>query len=200
MTRALLQNKLSTQPAQDWIAPLLQYHPLGFFCIRWNFGNSESVRIHIWNREFDWTQEPNWPIHDHIFSFKSVVLHGLIQNKIYTTEFNPKTHRNWTVYEVSYDDQESALRPISNQIGLKVASHFCQRALSTYELAASTFHRSKLRSKIAVTVLATKIAPNASQKPRVVGADHFASIKFNRRPNDNTRALELINDAVSWLT
>ncbi len=199
ITHALLIKILDGTYHNDQVAPLLQHHPLGFFCIRWNLDLSRSVRIHIWNRSFNWTQEPNWPIHDHSFSFKSVVLCGQIQNKTYAIDRENTGLRNWTIYEVSYNDQCSTMSPKSNSIVLRTLTSSHQHASSSYELPAGVFHRSTLRSRYAITVLATTTEASVNKTPRVIGTRSDTTLTFDRRSNNDDATEKILEDAIAWL-
>ena len=199
IAHALLVKILDETYHNDEVAPLLQHHPLGFFCIRWNLDLYRSVRIHIWSRDFNWAQEPNWPIHDHLFSFKSVVLYGRIQNKTYAIDSKNTGPRNWTIYEVSYNDQSSAMSPKSNSIGVRTLTSSCQHSSSSYELPAGVFHRSTLRSRHAITVLATATETSANQTPRVIGTKSNTTLTFDRQSNNDETTEKIIKNAIAWL-
>lgn len=199
-TKILLERELVNKSHHDDTSPILQHHPLGFFCIRWDIDAEKSIRIHIWDKKFEWTQEPNWPIHDHIFLFKSVVLHGTIQNKTYTIGARTPHRCRWTLYEVTYGSQESSMRPIFKNIGVQVSSFSCQQAQSIYELPAGIFHRSTLRSTEAITVLATTTPLDTSQKPRVIGNSRNPPMNFNRKPSNEKATMALIENAISLLS
>lgn len=181
--------------------PLLilpQQHPLGFLCIRWNLDLNRSVRIHIWNRKFNWTQSPNWPIHDHIFSFKSAVLAGLIQNKTYE-QLQMSNRRTWNLFEVEYSSQCSKLIPQSRAVALRIFSASLQPTGSAYELPAGVLHRSTLRSDVAITALATTTEPALTLKPRVVGALTQTALEFDRSTSQARDTDRIIESAVLLL-
>ncbi len=199
ITRVLLERVASgiAQSTED--APTLQYHPLGFFCIRWDLDDTRSVRIHIWDRRFDWQQDPNWPIHDHIFAFKSVVLHGMVQNKTYSIADTTSTQSKWTIYEVSYGVQKSRMTPLRNAIGLRISGGDRQPTGSMYELSAGVLHRSTLRSDQGITVLATKTDPARPNMPRVIGTGGHVELEFDRQPVNQENTLKIVEDAITWL-
>lgn len=195
---SILEQAARINSPQEIYTPELQYHPLGFFCIRWIVEKSKTVRIHVWDKQFNWKQEPNWPIHDHIYSFRSSVLLGEIQNKIYSVE-NISSQRRWTPYEVSYGGQESAMLPMQKQIGLRISSVRLHQAGSAYQLPAGVFHRSILRANRAITALATTTESHVSPVPRVIGVNPSSAITFNRQPSDDEAAREIIQNAILWL-
>jgi hypothetical protein len=194
----LLSEVLRGAQSENPLTTLPQQHPLGFLCLRWNLDAVRSVRIHIWDRGFDWTQHPNWPIHNHIFSFKSAVLVGSIQNKTY----EPVQHSNrraWEIYEVGYSKQCSVLTQQAHAVALKVSSSTLQPAGTSYELPAGILHRSTLRSDIAITALATTIDPVAALRPRVVGVSTRGNLSFDRFTDETRNINQIIQGTISLL-
>lgn len=175
-----------------------QLHPLGFLCLRWNLDQAHSVRVHIWDKSFDWTQSPHWPIHDHTFGFRSVVLRGAIQNKTYK-EVSALRAKEWTVFDVDYSADSSLLIPRSNCVRLQVLSSVVQHAGSTYELSPRTLHRSTLRASSAITVLATGAAATQTVQPRVIGCSALGPISYDRRANVQVNVLGIVQRSVDSL-
>jgi hypothetical protein len=176
-----------------------QIHPLGFLCLSWVINASDSLRVHIWDKNFDCKQSPNWPIHDHIFSFRSVVLIGAVQNKTYS-ESNVAGRRQWNIFNVNYDRGVSKLSWTGVSIGIEQVNVKLQIQGSQYDVQAGMFHRSILRSNFAVTVLATTKDKFDGIGPRVVGGNETASLVFNRdalkKPNTAllmSRSVELLD-------
>lgn len=199
ITRMLLERVAVGITQGTELAPTIQYHPLGFFCVRWDLDDARSVRIHIWNRRFDWRQDPNWPIHDHVFSFKSMVLHGMVQNKTYSLADTSRNQPKWAIYEVSYGDQKSRMTPLQNAIGLRISGANRQPAGSMYELPAGVLHRSTLRSDQGITVLATKTDPARHNKPRVIGTSGRFELEFDRQTVNQENNLKIVENAIAWL-
>ena len=163
-----------------------QKHPLGFFALRWNVGINQILRVHLWSKTFKWVQHPNWQIHNHIFDFNSLVLHGTIQNKTYKKNEN-KTGR-WSVYEVIYTDQNSTLIHRMSNVALDLEGAIVQRNLSKYSLSAEILHRSVLRSETAITVLAARTTVESEISPTVIGAGETKEFTFDRRVTNHVEA------------
>ncbi len=156
-----------------------QKHPLGFFALRWNVGVNQVLRVHLWSKKFNWVQHPNWQIHNHIFEFDSLILHGTIQNKTY--EKNERKKGRWCIYEVDYADQNSTLSHRSSNVALNLTGTTVQRHQSKYSLAAEVLHRSILRSETAITVLAARNTAQPDFKPIVIGTGNAKEFTFDRR-------------------
>jgi hypothetical protein len=176
----------------------IQAHPLGFLCIKWDLDNQQSLRIHIWDRNLKSTQIPNWPIHDHVFKFRSVILVGSVQNKTYQI-LGHLNKKNWNIFEVVYEGYTSKLvwRGISSPIK-SVASNF-QSAGTYYDMSARTLHRTILRSDFAVTVLATTRVGLDQFSPIVVGDHSKFTHVFDRRPLEINTKLHLMRKCLEIL-
>lgn len=193
----LCQTTLNIKGSQ--LLPVIpQQHPLGFFCLRWKLDEARSLRIHIWDRQFDWTQTPNWPIHDHVFAFRSAVLLGSIQNKTYESIQNTN-RRRWGIYEVDYINQCSVLMKKSDTLALSVSSSIIQQAGSIYELPAGILHRSVLRSDLAISALAVTTNLAATFKPRVVGLLNSGKHQFDRFNIETGLTTRIVDKTIALL-
>ncbi len=102
----LMRAEAELQARQGRSTMVAHRHPLGFFACRWSLGEGRSLRIHLWSKRFEWAQEPGWEIHDHVFSFSSLLLVGELRNSVYDIDATPSADR-YSVYEVLYDGSES---------------------------------------------------------------------------------------------
>ena len=180
---ALLKKVLESlnQNLQNGVRPTVQIHPLGFLCIRWILASGNTLRIHIWDKSFQCVQTPNWPIHDHIFSFTSYVLEGEVQNKTYMENDQPN-RRAWLIYTVDYFANRSELKWFGQKLKLKVKESSIQRKSSNYRVVAGVFHRTILRSDFAITVLATD-QTEENLTPRVIGTHETRKLHASKWAN-----------------
>lgn len=158
---------------------IVQQHPLGFLACRWPLNPQQTLRVHIWDRNFAWVQDPNWQIHDHVFSFKSLVLTGTVFNKVYSIA-PLEQRRRWQLYVVGYDQNTSTMTKVGDRVGLRVDSCQLHSRGSAYEVDAGVLHRSALRSDFAITVLVTRIHPASRSAPLVVGLPLERQISYDR--------------------
>jgi hypothetical protein len=179
-------------------APTVQIHPLGFLCLRWDLDASNSLRIHIWDKKFSCVQSPNWPIHDHIFSFRSLVILGAIQNKTYR-KTNTSERKQWNIFEVVYDGGNSKLVWTGIKTAIAQERTDLQVPGSYYDVVAGQLHRSTLRSDFAVTVLATTKDISKETHPQVVGGDSTHALVFNRYAGEKPSAGMLIRKSIELL-
>lgn len=158
----------------------VQAHPLGFFAIRWPLGDGRELRLHVWARKFEWVQEPNWPIHDHTFSFGSTILAGSILNKTYDIE-RPAVEgdRSWGLYSVSYVGDTSIVTLEKSGVRLVARSAEVKNEGEHYLMHAGDLHRSRLLSEAAITVLATW-SVNWECLARVIGDGRSLALSFQR--------------------
>lgn len=177
----LLSEAMGSVDREDSSAVTVQQHPLGFLCAKWRIDLDRSLRIHVWDRDMRYRQEPNWPIHDHVFSFRSVILLGKVQNKVYTIS-EPGKGRICKVFEVDYTREESTLVAAGDRAMLTMTSATVYDEGQTYEMESGILHRTALRSSFAVTVLATTVAQSPiAVRPRVIGATGGLGLAYNRR-------------------
>lgn len=159
----------------------VQQHPLGFLCAKWKLDAERTLRIHVWDSGLNYCQEPNWPIHDHTFSFKSIVLSGKVQNKLYVLS-DKENGRKFELFEVEYADERSSLVHVNGSISITPSSTALYQNGDAYNVDAGALHRTALRSGFAVTVLATNRVQSASDcRPRVIGSASGASMIYDRR-------------------
>ncbi|OAJ60567.1 hypothetical protein A6V36_01875 [Paraburkholderia ginsengiterrae] len=191
----LLSGALKAVDREDHSAVTVQQHPLGFLCVKWNIDASRSLRIHVWGQDMRYRQEPNWPIHDHIFSFKSVILLGKVQNKIYTLSEQGKG-RMCKIFEVDYTREQSTLIATGDPAMLTMTSATVYEEGQTYEMQSGILHRTALRSSFAVTVLATTLVRSQfGARPRVIGATGGFGLAYNRRIAQKQEVLEQLESA-----
>lgn len=158
----------------------VQQHPLGFLAVRWQLDPVRTLRVHLWRRDFAWAQQPYWPVHDHMFNFRSLVLKGAVLNKTYEVDPARTARRRCGLYEVSYDGELSTLNPLPGDFVARVTQSKLQGVGSTYSLNAGVLHRSSLKSPLAITALATSTGDGVVSAARVVGAAARQRLTFNR--------------------
>ncbi len=175
-----------------------QRHPLGFFACRWPIGESETLRLHLWDKRFEWAQEPGWEIHDHVFSFSSVVLLGSLQNCIYEIDEAHKGPGHQSLYEVAYDGATSSMRAIRSNVSLEAVSDATESFGSRYEMESGVLHASRLLSDRAVTLLATR-ADGLGYAPRVVSPHRRGIVAFDRSPTSSLETSSLLTEYANQL-
>lgn len=176
---SLLTDAIIAVGRRDASAVDVQQHPLGFLCVKWRIDTDKSLRLHVWDRDMKFRQEPNWPIHDHVFSFKSAVLFGKVQNKLYALS-GQGAGRSCEIYEVDYAQEQSRLVRVGRPARLTVKSSIVYEQGEAYEMKSGILHRTALRSPFAVTVLATNAVQSQEQRPRVIGDRGWLALTYSR--------------------
>lgn len=161
----------------------IQFHPLGFLACRWPVGDGQNLRIHLWSKDFGWAQEPGWEIHDHVFSFESIVLLGQIKNYVYDIAPCFNSCDPYSLYVVNYERKKSILRRVEIDVDLLLTESTIESAGSRYRLKSGVLHRSELLSNHAISVLATTEKHVGHCSPRVVSRERCNEKSFDRRPN-----------------
>ncbi|MGU3626960.1 hypothetical protein [Comamonas sp. C24C] len=134
---------------------IISRHPLGFLCLTIPIRNYEKLRLHFWDRSFNFYQNPYWPVHNHIFDFNSQVLKGVIQNKKYILRSYGRESLKCGKYRVSYDGDKSLLTFEENTYP-RVCEVEVIKEGEIYHMDCSDYHRSRCLTNIGVTLMATK--------------------------------------------
>jgi hypothetical protein len=90
------------------------FHPLGFIYSKlFEFENSESLRLHIWDKE-RWYQEPLMDIHNHFYVVNSYIISGEMKNNLF--QINNTKEPNYAVYVGSYTSQNDRILKKTNRL------------------------------------------------------------------------------------
>ena len=126
-----------------------------------------GTRLHIWNPELDAAQSVPTPIHDHRFSFRSIVLYGNLHHWVYdnlTPDSVMPTHH---VYEAKPRHDEDTVLVDTGRV-VRVGFPTCQTipAGGSYSFGMHLFHETPI-FEYAITVM-KKLAPSPWHTPRVL--------------------------------
>lgn len=180
---ALLRSLASGDPHQSKQEMVTQQHPLGFFVCKWSLGEGQTLRLHFWSKDFQWAQEPGWEIHDHVFSFTSLVMLGRLRSRTFEISDSPIATPRHTVYEVSYTDKDSAMVQSHSGVSLCLKTDTVEETGTSYTMSAGVLHCSELISGVALTILAAKDETTDFAAPRVVSEHQMDKVNFNRAPS-----------------
>lgn len=194
----LMLTEAAFQAQQSSSTMVAQRHPLGFFACRWPLGGGRSLRLHLWSKQFGWAQEPGWEIHDHVFSFSSLLLAGELKNRVYDIEETSSTGQ-YSVYEVLYNGSESSLKMIHDGVKLTVSADTVESAGAIYSMDAGILHSSDLTSEKALTILATMDRDVRLGVPRVVSAHQREQVAFDRSPAFGAQVADLLREFAQYL-
>jgi hypothetical protein len=168
------------------------WHPTGFVVIQLPWQSAKhAIRLHFWPAQHRLTSVPCWPIHDHVWSFTSLVVDGSVTNRVYTLADD--TPAPYAVYEVTYvDNQRSQLDKLASRVRVSTQRATFHSRGSCYRLLARQFHTTEVReSSQATTVIATE--RQLQQKPRVLGDTHGpATLSVCRQPLPDSETYELL--------
>ena len=176
----------------DWA---FRQQPLGFLVGAIALNKSE-FRLHIWPKISDFAQEPRWPIHNHRFSFRSMILEGQVRNQFYEVV---EADGPYKVFATEYREERSVLVPQNRYVSATLAD---ERALGVGDgssVSAGTFHETLLGNcDRAITLL--KVQSSVDQPPLVLGdQDHEAEVCFVRRRTDPATTGSLLDAAIAAL-
>jgi hypothetical protein len=139
-------------------------HPLGFISSALLSEGQSRLRLHYWPTIEVGQQSGDCQIHNHIFSFKSWVLTGEVENIEYVRSDSGK---RYAVYRAEYSGENSILIKTETQVQLKEGRRARHVAGSEYMLASDILHEtSRIGPSPACTVLLTN--DNSVVAPLVV--------------------------------
>lgn len=152
-------------------------HPLGFLMLKLWTADDRTLRLHVWPRERH-PQDPILPIHDHSFSFTSIVLHGGLENCFYNER--PANSTRFDVYNVRYTSNSSIIERTDQTIAVTPACRFFAGAGTRYEASSRIFHEADApNDSAAATLVAAR--QEAGVVPRVlVPKGHSDNFEFTR--------------------
>ena len=127
-----------------------------------------GARLHIWNPDLEQAQKIATPIHDHRFSFRSVVLYGSQNHWIYdpiTTEDSARwTHHVYEAQPTTW--QSTTLVPTGAVVAVGAATYYTIPAGESYLFEQYLFHETPI-TEYAITVL-FKLANDPGHAARVL--------------------------------
>lgn len=165
--------------------PTFLYHPLGFVYARILARGTATIRLHIWSEQGR-PQMPLWDIHDHTFSFQSLVLLGKIRNECFA--FIPDENGPVGLFTARYASASSILSSLGRFGDLRLCDVTLASAGECYTMQAEVLHRSCPCSDFVATLLRTEQAPPASSITVVGSHDHPLTVAYKR---------EVVEDAIS---
>lgn len=142
------------------------WHPLGFVMCKLANKGPTSLRVHVWPNSLENQQQPAWLIHDHLFSLKSWVLAGEIENREYSVDFSGLDH---AIYETRYEEGNSLLQKSTQYCSKKLERTIVVNEGETYKVKSGVFHQSlSLSDRVSLTVCETN--DDLARAPRVLGS------------------------------
>ena len=159
-------------------------HGNGFFQLDLYNG----YRLHVWDPDYPAPQSITTPIHDHRFSFTSLVLYGTQRSVTYdiveSPESIPATHQ---VYEVTPRiAEDTVLVPTENMVAIRLPITLEIPTGRFYRFPAKAFHETPNDSYV-VTLL-KKLDVDPGHKARVL-------CPIGVKPDDNFTRYDLSVDA-----
>lgn len=165
---------------------------------------SKSVRLHVWGHPKIPRQSVATPIHDHIFGFKSTLIHGELLNITYRLVHGHRYDSTHEVYNVRMEEGDNTtLLPTDMFVTpLREKIDHLTPGIPHYQMARGVFHETYAPC-LAATVI-NKDAPTLAQRqidygttPKVLVPRGFEpDNKFDRHAVDIDALWEIIWSAV----
>ena len=167
-------------------------HPLGFVHVS---VPASGLRFHVWPVPRT-QQRVDLLIHDHVFSFTSRVLTGVVENVMYDVASTPSGAHQ--LLRVDYEGNDSQLVPTRTRVRVAERSRVVIPRFGLYEVRAGEFHESHVPiDSIACTVVATHAS--SAFHPSVVGPLESDGVSFARTSVPDTRVREWLAQVASEL-
>ena len=173
---------------------LPRQHGNGFFQLDLKTG----YRLHVWDPTAPRAQSVRTPIHDHRFSFESLILFGTQRHFEYrvipTPEKNLSTHK---IYEAKPRvRQDTLLTPTGVSVEASVSRRLYVPAGQVYSFQQHKFHETPVNEYVVTLLKKTKEDPNHA--PRVlVPAGTEPDNDFTRYDMPTEHIWAIINEAVT---
>lgn len=147
-------------------------HPLGFFYLENPAGSGKTHRVHVWLP--DGPDRPENDRHQHSFDIESCVVAGRMRSELF--RFEEEADGPEKEYAVTYDGQESILKPSGRRGQLLPIASFETSAGASYRLEAGVIHMVAVIERPCITVLNT-----LEQHIHIFSYGHEDEAAFDRR-------------------
>lgn len=147
-------------------------HPLGFFYLQDAAGEGRTRRIHVWLP--DGPDRPENDRHQHSFDIESFVVAGRMRSELF--RFEELAGGSDAEYAVTYDGQESILKPSGRSGKLFPIASFETVAGSGYRLEAGVIHRVAVMQRPCISVVRT-----LERRIPIFSYGHETEAAFDRR-------------------
>lgn len=168
------------------------WHPTGFVVATIARQHVGVLRLHIWPDDERSYGEPLWPIHDHVWSLRSLVLVGQVRSEhADVVDAQGGSFRRYAVrYEPGHQSQLVADGPPVRRDMVRSRS---TPAGAMYTVQAGEFHASSAATGcLAATLVATQ--PTSRRYPFVLGpVDGPSAVAVRRRPVASARWRALVS-------
>lgn len=174
-------------------------HALGFVHISLGEVAGRKARLHVWNEDEE-PSLPICPIHDHAFSFRSLILQGELEHRPYEVTATPHrdsaTHRVCSVLQA---DTETIILPTDRLVRARPVSPQTFQAGQSYTFQAGLFHESRrVGCRRTVTFL---------QAERIIGAPSYvlspsltpSTMTWRKQRLPRSSVSRLLNDILAEL-
>lgn len=170
-------------------------HPYGFNVFKLIANDDFNMRLHIWSKERD-PLAKEFEIHDHIYSFKSLILAGGIIHTVYDIV---DSRNNYRVFEGSYGPDSSTITPTEKMVTLSDGDVIKINQGERYNIKSGRLHLVEAFSGTVATILATR-RDYSRQAPLILGDLSSEEPKtFYRKPLGDDEKVRLMGELFSCI-
>jgi|GEM_PF-5712356 len=154
-------------------------HPLGFLQAIVIEGARE-FRINFWGTSLGKPKTPNWPVHNHRFSFKSKIIFGELEETRYSVA--ECSDGIFALYAVSYNANGSTLKKIGgNNVSLTTAVINKYPSGVVYGCDSNVLHSAEASTGLTVSIM--EIGKFNKSAPVVIGEPAYNAPVFQYEPH-----------------
>ena len=177
-------------------------HPQGFLTFKLGLSTDkkEALRFHVWlpnKREV--SDQKDFPIHDHVFGFTSLLLTGNMTNHVYEVapSLSETGNRLFRVDYTNVNEDTVVREPLP--VSVTLASAIRHEASDYYSMEAGIYHTSVVPVEtLTMTLLSARAAVDKAA-PRMVGPASVPTPPVNRRPRPDQQDIHFIRQELSRL-
>lgn len=172
------------------VVPL--WHPLGFVsCVVDESSSQYVTRVHFWPPGERRVKNPDWPIHTHTYTLKSLVLSGAVRD----IQYRVASGGQWSVYSVNYYDGGSEIVRTFERVNAVPKVDEMRHAGEQYEVSRGVFHQTQVaHNEAAVTVVL--LSNYGSEAPKVLGTNQAERYPYDRSEFDPELFWKAVQEAV----
>jgi len=175
-------------------------HPLGFIYIELAKEDSAIYRLHIWAKDVRYTQEPNWPIHNHIYDIESYLIIGKIKQTTYNL-VNAKENPSYPLYKIKYTKKGTIKEKLKESTDLEISDIKILNTGESYSFPKESFHRIDVPNDSLTATLVKSSAINNNNSPIVVATEENKqkNLIYNKDILNNDLIIQLLTTIIETL-
>ncbi len=147
-----------------------EWHPLGFIYIKLFQDKNNDYRLHIWPKGVRSFNKTQYPIHNHTYNIKSLVVSGKVGCEAYLIE--KKANSNKKLYEVHYSNLGTKLVSTDEFVEVEKSNISWTNAGNSYKIKKGDYHQSVVEQNAYAATVVKNYNKSSNIKPRIIVNDN----------------------------